>query len=497
MTVEKISGIVDGAKELLKSKNNEAAGNVTEEIAEFGKAFDRLLKEAKIDQLIVLVDDLDRCLPETAIETLEAIRLFVFTARTAFVVAADEAMIEYSVRRHFPELPDSTGPQTYARNYLEKLIQVPFRIPALGQAETRIYVTLLLVGAELGEEDPAFAELIKVARGLLTRPWLGSVLDGATTKNALGTKAKSAQNALLISDQIGSILASGTRGNPRQIKRFLNTLLLRQASADARGFGDDVKLPVLAKLMLAERFNGRVFDQIANAAATAQDGICADLDALEAAATGKKKTREPESPQAVQGEVGAKKPDGETSAVLAEWLASPSTLDWAKLKPPLGNVDLRPYLFVTKDRKDFFGAATAFGQIAAIAERLLGGKFAVQAEDASLRSLAPPEAAQVFEVLRTRIIASDSFDRAPDGVDGMGVLVRAQPSLQTNLLDFLEALPANRLGAWACSGWGNVLKDPSHAKRFDQLLELWSKSGSSVLKLAAASTLRTRTPGGR
>ena len=42
-------------------------------------------------------------------------------------------MIEYAVRKHFPVLPDATGPQTYARNYLEKLIQIPFRIPALGE----------------------------------------------------------------------------------------------------------------------------------------------------------------------------------------------------------------------------------------------------------------------------------------------------------------------------------------------------------------------------
>jgi predicted KAP-like P-loop ATPase len=504
LTKEKIGEIVDGAKELLKEKDKDSASNVPEEIAEFRKAFDKLLQEAKIDQLIVLVDDLDRCLPETAIETLEAIRLFVFTARTAFVVAADEAMIEYSVRKHFPELPDSTGPQSYARNYLEKLIQVPFRIPTLGQTETRIYVTLLLVGAELGENDPAFSELISVARGLLTRPWVGGVLDAATTKSALGTKEKSAHNALLISDQVGPILASGTRGNPRQIKRFLNTLLLRQASAEARGFGDDVKLPVLAKLMLAERFNSRVFDQIAMASASAPDGVCPDLSALETAA--KKRSGEPAPKQASKEEATVRKPaaksevppsDGETSAMLAEWLASPNTLEWARLKPPLAKIDLRPYLFVTKDRKDFFGMGTAFGQIATIVERLLGAKLAVQAEEANLRSLAPPEAAQVFEMLRTRIIASDSFEKAPDGVDGMAVLVRAQPSLQMNLLDFLEALPTDRLGAWVCGGWANALKDPAAVKRFDQLLEGWSKNGSSLLKVTAANTLRMRTQGGR
>lgn len=507
LTKEKIGEILGDAKELLKDK--EKTSNIPEEIAEFRKAFDKLLEEAKIDQLVVLVDDLDRCLPETAIETLEAIRLFVFTARTAFVVAADEAMIEYSVRKHFPDLPDSTGPQTYARNYLEKLIQVPFRIPALGQSETRIYVTLLLVGAELGENDPAFSELIRVARGLLTRPWLGGVLDAASTKTALGGKEKSAHNALMISDQIGPLLASGTRGNPRQIKRFLNTLLLRRASAEARGFGSDVNLPVLAKLMLAERFNSRVFDQIAVAAASASDGACTELGALEEEA--KEKVEDSASPQPAKQEVDGKKqtakkavaktdtlaPEAEPSAMLAGWIASPNTLEWARLQPSLAGIDLRPYLFVTKDRKDYFGASTAFGQVAAIVDRLLAGKMAVQAEEMGLRSLAPPEAAQVFEMLRARIVASGSFDKAPNGVEGLAVLVRAQPALQPNLLDFLEALPAAQLGPWVCSGWATSLKDPASSKRFDQLLEVWSTTGGTVLKTVAASALRTRTPGGR
>jgi hypothetical protein len=140
---------------------------------------------------------------------------------------------------------------------------------------------------------------------------------------------------------------------------------------------------------------------------------------------------------------------------------------------------------------------TAFGQVAAIVDRLLAGKMAVQAEETGLRSLAPPEAAQVFEMLRARIVASGSFDKAPNGVEGLAVLVRAQPALQPNLLDFLEALPAAQLGPWVCSGWATSLKDPASSKRFEQLLEAWSTTGGTVLKTVAASTLRTRTPGGR
>lgn len=44
--------------------------------------------------LVVLIDDLDRCLPETTISTLEAIRLLLFLPHTAFVIAADDQMIK-------------------------------------------------------------------------------------------------------------------------------------------------------------------------------------------------------------------------------------------------------------------------------------------------------------------------------------------------------------------------------------------------------------------
>jgi predicted KAP-like P-loop ATPase len=498
---EDIEAVISGASGLLKPGDEPT--NVPEEIAAFRRDFDDLLKKADIDQLVILIDDLDRCLPETAIQTLEAMRLFVLTSRTAFIVAADEPMIEYAVRKHFPDLPDTTGPQTYARNYLEKLIQVPFRIPALGEAETRIYVTLLLVGAELGEEDPEFAKLIAAARELLKRPWKAGTLDSNTVKTALGAKADRAQNALMLSAQIGPILASGTKGNPRQIKRFLNTLLLRQSSAKARGFGDEVKLPVLAKLMLAERFLPRVFDQLATSAASDADGVCADLAQMEESVTDRKKTsskrttvpaesKESPEPKAASKTEAVKPTE---SAQLAEWLSSPAIRSWAQIEPSIGAVDLRPYLFVAKDRKDYFGGTTVLGQIATVAEKLLGTKFAVQALEPELRQLAVPEAAQVLELVRSRIVSSDTFDTEPAGVAGLAVLVKAQPSLQGSLLDFLEGLPRQRLGPWACGGWEGVIKDSDYNRRYDQLLEAWKKEGGSFLKGAATAALRMRNQG--
>ena len=44
---------------------------------QFEHTFKQALELAEIDRLIVFVDDLDRCLPEKAIEVLEAIKLFL------------------------------------------------------------------------------------------------------------------------------------------------------------------------------------------------------------------------------------------------------------------------------------------------------------------------------------------------------------------------------------------------------------------------------------
>jgi hypothetical protein len=155
-------------------------------------------------------------------------------------------------------------------------------------------------------------------------------------------------------------------------------------------------------------------------------------------------------------------------------------------------VDLRPYLFIAKDRKDYFGAASVLGHLAVVVDQLFGGKLSVQGLEADLKRLAPPEAAQVFEAVRGRIVGGDSFDTEPPGLAGLAVLVKAHPTFQGNLIDFLETLPRDRLGVWACKGWEGVIKDQESVQRFDRLLNAWSKEGGQFLKVAASGVLRTR-----
>jgi predicted KAP-like P-loop ATPase len=118
-------------KEYLKEKGedddseDDGDESLRRSIREFRKDFSTLLDESKIKKLVIVIDDLDRCLPDTIIETLEAIKLFLFVRNTAFILGADERLVKYAVRKRFPELPGERV--EVGRDYLEKLVQFPVR----------------------------------------------------------------------------------------------------------------------------------------------------------------------------------------------------------------------------------------------------------------------------------------------------------------------------------------------------------------------------------
>ena len=83
---------------------------------------------------VIFIDDLDRCLPEKAVETLELIKTVFNLESFAFVLALDEEVVErgighrykdYALQNKRPEMP-ITGFE-----YLEKIVHLPFRLPGL------------------------------------------------------------------------------------------------------------------------------------------------------------------------------------------------------------------------------------------------------------------------------------------------------------------------------------------------------------------------------
>lgn len=481
------------ASEFIKETPSDS-GNLSEHIHAFRNDFKILLESADIDQLVVIVDDLDRCLPKTAIATLEAIRMFLFVDHTAFIIGADEMMIEYAVREHFPDLPPSSGPVSYARNYLEKLIQVPFRIPALGAAETRIYVALLIAESVLGPTDARFVRLLSAAREDMKKPWASRGLDQRALEAALqGDVPQEIALAQTMSAHVTNILSEGTRGNPRQIKRFLNSMMLRQAIADARGFGAEIKRPVLAKIMLAERFKPEFYEQIARLAANHPEGKPEAMRVLETHVLPVRSSEKGESRKSVgKRDYKAANPAQPLPPEVVEWEKSDWVRGWAMIDPPLWDVDLRPYVFVTRDKRTSLGGFVTNSHLEQLVDVLMGSQMAVSGAAQEVEKLTGPDQEEVFEAVRGRILQEDNFKTKPKGVDGLVLLVKKHPVLQRRLLTFIRELPTEKSGAWAAASWGSCISDPATLTEYYSILEGWSglddnkalqKSAQGILKL--------------
>ena len=158
-------------------------------------------------------------------------------------------MIRQAVRVHFKnvDLDDEL-----VTNYFDKLIQIPLRVPPLGTQEVRAYLMLLHVDkAGLGEDE------VERVRGAvcdrLSESWKGKRADLAFMLDLLPECPPDLRRNLELSDRLAPLLASAMHvaGNPRLIKRFLNTLWIRLAVARAQGVAVDES--TLAKVLLFER----------------------------------------------------------------------------------------------------------------------------------------------------------------------------------------------------------------------------------------------------
>ena len=213
------------------------------EIEAFRKEFGDLL-DGLNTTLVLFIDNLDRCLPDVAIGTLEAIRLFLFMPRTAFVIAADEDMVRHSVAKHFKD-PNAS----HVRDYLDKVIQVPLRVPQVGTEDLRAYMYSLFVSLVAPDKLGSIQVRLMTA---LQGSWKGATFEKAEIATLAGNPPD-LLDKLAIADRLAPIFASTPKiqGNPRIVKRLLNAVSLRRVLASNREM--NVDFATLAKLAVFER----------------------------------------------------------------------------------------------------------------------------------------------------------------------------------------------------------------------------------------------------
>ena len=125
--------------------------------------------------LVVFIDDLDRCSDEVVVKICEAVKLYLDAPGLIFVMACDQSVLARGVAS------SARGGTGEGRSYLEKIIQVAYRMPPPDEEQIRKLIY------EYAQES--------------------------------GTDS-------LINKTVADILAEGTGRNPRRIKRIINSFVL-------------------------------------------------------------------------------------------------------------------------------------------------------------------------------------------------------------------------------------------------------------------------------
>ena len=391
------------------------------QIQDLRKHFEETLSEMGVT-LVVFIDDLDRCLPETTIATLEAIRLFLFLPQTAFIIAADDRMIRQAVRVHFhgADLDD-----ILVTNYFDKLVQIPLRVPPLGTQEVRAYLMLLFVeNSELGPEQRE--SIREQVCGRLSDSWKGSRVDLHFVRSLTGDCPDKLQANLELADRLAPLMTTARQiaGNPRLIKRFLNTLAIRLAIANAQHVAVDEG--ALAKMLLFERCaSEEAYAELISAINNGDEGKPAFLADWEERAR------------------AGEKIDGLPPA----W-AAPFVTEWLALPPAFAELDLRAVVYVSREHMPII---TAADQLSSEAAELLEALLRVDGSTSSvlteqLRTLSGREVTLITERLMVRARQEQEWG-TPSVLWGLLTVIDADPEQAPAFARFLDSIPTQRLRA--------------------------------------------------
>lgn len=457
------------------------------DVRSFREQFGKMLRDCNIESLVVLIDDLDRCSPERIIENLEAIKLFLNVEHTAFVIGADPRIVRHAIalKYHKHELlseeADAETPSTVVTDYLEKLIQYPYRLPRLSPAEIETYMALLFCQSHLIEDT--CNEVIKACdaqRDSNRYAVFGyaSVLE-ALRQNGNPELPDDLVQALTFCAHSAPLITEGLKGNPRQVKRFLNAFVLRKKLAEVAKL-TNIKDDVLVKLMILEYSHEKRFRELYGWQ-TADKGFPSQIVKMEDA------VRE----EAAQGERSK-----ESATPFPEDWATSQIRDWVAMEPSLSGVDLRDYFWVARDRLQ--SSMSGLSMVPPVVRRLfedLIGNSAPQRNAAvkSAGELRAEEREILFELLERTILQKPS---EKPGYEALRHLVEAdlQDAAKRMAAAFAKAPTAAVPPAVGKDLDTLVKAKPALKPVFDAVLKNWQASeGTRVgaaLKKAPTSPLK-------
>lgn len=328
-------------------KEGKTNQNQTNIVADFRGNFEDLLNATGFKKLVVIIDDLDRCTPDRIIENLEAVKLFLNVPKTAYIIGADPRIVRHAIELKYKTDNISHSSDEKIKNdrivsdYLEKLIQIPYNLPKLSDNEVETYLTLLLCKKSFPDKFPKI--LIKYQEHIENDRH--SVFGFGNIREAISDlEIAEMGNNISILASSSKIITNGLKGNPRQIKRFLNTYILRERLIKTAKFSH-IKMDILAKIMVLEYANIDLFRELYEWQSKSE------------------KLGEPKQIIELEKLAFELKKDDIKDKYSINW-SQDGILNWLNAEPQLIGVDLRDYFWVSRDQlSDSISASSMISKV--------------------------------------------------------------------------------------------------------------------------------------
>lgn len=210
-----------------------------------------------VSRIVLYIDDLDRCPADRVVEVLKLVHLLLAFPLFVCVAAVDPRWITRCLHKapglidagESSDLADEVGVPATATDYLEKIFQIPLWLRPV-PSEQRAAIARTLLDPSESSDEPRFdlpvTELRKVA---VTSPAKPEGAEGDDDDPAATNSDPDVISAgeLQYLDQLAGLLG----GNPRSLKRFVNTYRLVKTALS------DVELAVFLQSLRIIESEGR------------------------------------------------------------------------------------------------------------------------------------------------------------------------------------------------------------------------------------------------
>ncbi len=221
-----------------------------ESLEKFQAQFEALIEKHVLSRgyLVIFVDDLDRCLPDKAVEVLEAIKLFLDVPGCIFILGIDRDVVERGIRLRYGEM-GGMG------NHEGVQLQVDRETVEMGTAGAARYRAFL---QELYTDDEDVIDGERYLEKIVQIPF---VLPPISPQAMGSFVAQLTPN--LPDERCGLVFVRGLEPNPRQVKRALNIFALLWALAQNQPYLAGRVSPVrLAKLVVLQQRHGNLYERL-------------------------------------------------------------------------------------------------------------------------------------------------------------------------------------------------------------------------------------------